>query len=135
MVLENEAVFFGTGPSEGVGQPVIRSADPDRLCPVVVFDLMRGVESRHPQPVIVCRSSVLDQEEATLRVCVNPNVLVNHLRSPNPRHQEVAKEFQIRDMQVVEVGRRGHRDIIIDAVVICPNTGMPGIPAIGRSIE
>ena len=135
MVLENDAVFFGTSPGEGVGKPVGFSADPDWLGPVVVLDLMRGVEPRHPQPVVMGRSSVFDQEEAALRICVNANVLVNHLRPPYPGHQEVTKEFKIRDMKVVEVGRWGNGNVLVEAEMIGSDPRCSVMPSVGGGVQ
>ena len=66
---------------------------------------------------------------------MDPNVLVNHLRPPNPRHQEVAKEFQIRDMQVVEVGRRGNGNVLVEAIVIGSDPRGSVVPSIGGGVH
>ena len=52
-------------PGEGAGKPVVLSANPDGLSPVVVFDLIPGVDTGHPEPVIESRPAVLDEPKTS----------------------------------------------------------------------
>ena len=60
-IVENLPVLLGTWSSEGVGEPVILCTDPGGLGPVVVDDLIHGVNAGHFKPGIVSRSAILDQ--------------------------------------------------------------------------
>ena len=84
-------MFFGAWSGEGISEPVVLGTDPGGLCPVVVDDLVRGIDAGHPKPVIVGRSAVLDKPKTSRRVRVNCDVLVDQLRAPDSDPKQVSK--------------------------------------------
>ena len=58
-------MFLRARPGEGVGEPVVLSANPGGLGPVVVYDLIPGVDTGHPEPVIMSRPAVLDEPKTS----------------------------------------------------------------------
>ena len=62
---------------------------------------------------------------------MHTDVLVNHLRPPNPGHQEVTEKFHFRDMEVMEVGRRGNGNVLVEAIVIGSDPRGSVVPSIG----
>ena len=81
------------------------------------------------------RPSVFDEEETTLRVSEHPNVLMDHLGAPNPSNQKVAKELQVRDVEVVEVRRWGNRNVLMEPIMISSDSRGAAMPSIGGGIQ
>ena len=88
-------MFFGARPGEGISEPVVLGTDPGGLCPVVMDDLVRGIDACHPKPVIVGRSAVLDEPKTSRRIRENCDVLIDQLRAPNSDHKQVSEQFEI----------------------------------------
>ena len=128
-------MFCGPRASEGVGKPIVLSAEPNRLGPIIMLDLIISINTCHPKTIIVSRSAVLDEEEASLRIRKHPDVVASHLRPPYSGNEQVSKEFEIRNVEVVEVRWRGHRNIFVEAVMICSDTGVPGIPPVRGGVK
>ena len=99
-------MFCGPRASECVGKPIVLSTEPDWLGPVVMLDLIVCINASHPKTVVVSRAAVLDEKEASLRIRKHPDVVASHLRPPYSGNEQVSKEFEIRNVEVVEVWRR-----------------------------
>ena len=82
-------------PGEGVGEPIVLGANPGGLGPVVVFDLIPGVDAGHPEPVIVSRPAVLDEPKTSFRVCENCDMLMFQLWPPDSDHQQMREQFEV----------------------------------------
>ena len=84
-------MLFRAQPGESISEPVVLGADPGGLGPVVVDDLVRGIDAGHLEPVIMGRSDILDEPKTSRRVRVNCDVLVDQLRAPDSDHEQVSK--------------------------------------------
>ena len=60
---------------------------------------------------------------------------MDHLGAPHPSNEKVAKELQVRDVEVVEVGWRGNRNVLVKPIVISSDSRGTLMPSIGGGIQ
>ena len=107
-LIEDPSVFLGSWSRKCIREPVVRGADPGRLGPVIVSDLVECTNTSHAEAVVERCTTPAKQVVTTLIVGFNCDVRMSHSRAPNPDNQHVRQQFKIIDMHIVHVRRRGH---------------------------
>ena len=117
-------VVFGVAPSaEGIQQCIEVGRDPPGLPLEVEPDMGGGEDARHLQVDLVVSTAVLDEVEVSRGVRLSSDPVIDPGGAPQIAGDNVSKELELRDVEMLEVGRGRAGDIFVIGEVEDTNAG------------
>ena len=127
---EDLAVFGLAVAAERVGENIEVGGDPLGSPLEAVRDLRRRKMPGHFQPNLVTSTAILEQVKTCGRICFTSDLMFDPGRAPEISSDDVGQQFQVGDVEVLEVGGRAAGDVFIIGKVENSNTWEASIPSI-----